>query len=171
MGRLIFITGAARSGKSRRAVELAQAWGSASVYVATYRVDPSDTEMTERIHRHRAERPDWRTLEAPDDIAAELLKLQPRPSGVILDCLTLWIGARFADTDANLVNSWEHQLQRLQGSPWPTVIVSNELGWSLVPPDASSRRFRDLAGTLAQRSATAADEVWLMVAGCPLQLK
>jgi len=33
------------------------------------------------------------------------------------------------------------------------------------------RRFRDLAGWLGQRTAAAADEAWLLVAGCPLRLK
>jgi adenosylcobinamide kinase/adenosylcobinamide-phosphate guanylyltransferase len=49
--------------------------------------------------------------------------------------------------------------------------VSNELGWSLVPPEPQARRFRDLAGTLAQMTAAAAEEAWLMIAGCALRLK
>jgi adenosylcobinamide kinase/adenosylcobinamide-phosphate guanylyltransferase len=171
MGKLIFITGPVRSGKSRRAVEYAKPWGEDAVFVATYRSDPHDSEMMERVRRHRAERPAWRTLEAPPDAAASLAQLAPPPSGVILDCLTLWVSARFADSDEAITAAWGAQLSAFKAASWPTVIVSNELGWSLVPADAPARRFRDLAGALAQLSAAAADEAWLMVAGCALRLK
>jgi len=171
MSELIFITGPSRSGKSRRAVEQAERWGGDTVFVATYRADASDLEMMERVRRHRAERPGWRTLEAPADVAAALTTLAPPPSGVILDCLTLWASARFADRDESIANAWSAQLSAFKAAPWPIIIVSNELAWGLVPPEPQARRFRDLAGTLAQLSAAAATEVWLMVAGCPLQLK
>lgn len=171
MSTVVFITGATRSGKSRLAIDKARAWGDGVVFVATYCLDARDSEMTERVRRHRAERPDWRTLEAPLDIGAALAALPTPPTGVIVDCLTLWLGARFEDSDANLIGSWDRQLAAFRAAAWPTVIVSNELGWSLVPPEASARRFRDLAGSLAQRTAAAADEAWLTVAGCPLQIK
>jgi adenosylcobinamide kinase/adenosylcobinamide-phosphate guanylyltransferase len=171
MSELIFITGPSRSGKSRRAVEQAERWGGDTVFVATYRADASDLEMVERVRRHRAERPGWRTLEAPADVAAALTTLSPPPSGEILDCLTLWAGARFADSDESIANAWSAQLSAFKAAPWPIIIVSNELAWGLVPPEPQARRFRDLAGTLAQLTAAAATEVWLMVAGCPLQLK
>src|ERR1700678_3705147 len=67
--------------------------------------------------------------------------------------------------------AWRLQLAAFVAPPWPTIIVSSELGWSLVPPEPLARRFRDLAGTLAQLTAAAADEVWLMVGGCPLKIK
>jgi adenosylcobinamide kinase / adenosylcobinamide-phosphate guanylyltransferase len=175
MGELTFITGPTRSGKSRRAVEQAKSWGNDAVFVATYASDDHDAEMVERVRRHRAERPGWRTLEAPLeeplDVAASLARLSPRPSGVIIDCLTLWAGARLADSDEAITAAWQMQLSAFATVPWPTIIVSNELGWSLVPPEPLARRFRDLTGTLAQLTAAAADEVWLMVAGCPLKIK
>jgi len=171
MSELIFITGPSRSGKSRRAVEQAARWGSDTVFVATYRADAGDLEMMQRVQRHRAERPGWRTLEAPTDVAAALAALSPAPSGVILDCLTLWVGARFDDMDEAIVSAWNAQISRFKAAPWPVIIVSNELAWGLVPPEAQARRFRDIAGTLAQLTTAAASEAWLMVAGCPLRLK
>jgi adenosylcobinamide kinase / adenosylcobinamide-phosphate guanylyltransferase len=171
LGELTFITGPVRSGKSQRAVEHAKIWGSDMVFVATYRSDPEDIEMAERLRRHREQRPAWRTLEAPLDVAASLALMDPRPSGVILDCLTLWASARFADTDQAITTEWSAQLSAFKTAPWPMVIVSNELGWSLVPPERESRRFRDLAGSLAQMAAAAADQAWLMIAGCALRVK
>jgi adenosylcobinamide kinase/adenosylcobinamide-phosphate guanylyltransferase len=171
MGELTFITGPARSGKSQRAIELAKGWGSDTVFIATYQTDTHDSEMMERVRRHRAQRPAWRTLEAPADVAASLATLAPPPSGAILDCLTLWAGARFAEADEAITAAWSAQLSEFKAASWPTVVVSNELGWSLVPTEPQARRFRDLAGTLAQLTSAAADDVWLMIAGCPLQLK
>jgi adenosyl cobinamide kinase/adenosyl cobinamide phosphate guanylyltransferase len=171
MSKLIFLTGPVRSGKSRHAVELAREWGSDVVFVATYRLSPDDQEMSERVQRHRAERPPWRTLDAPYDVASALAELQPPPTGALLDSLTLWASDRFGETDAEILAEWEEQLAHFRRAPWPMVIVGDEIGWSPVPADAALRRFRDLVGMMAQRTAAAADEAWLLVAGCPVRLK
>ena len=172
MADVIFITGPARSGKSRRAVEIAQAWGEDVIFVATYRSDPGDAEMAERVRRHRAERKaSWRTLEAPADIVQALADLRPKPSGVIIDSLVLWLGDRFDQGDAALMAGWQCQLDGFRAAPHPVVIVGDEIGWGPVPMDKELRRFRDLAGLLGQRTAALASEAWLMVAGCGVRLK
>ncbi len=172
MGRLHFITGPVRSGKSRFALELARGWGEGVVYAATYRVDPEDEEMADRVRRHREERPStWRTLEAPGDLASALAHLEPPPSGLVLDCLTVWLAGRLEASDEGILDGWQRLLAYLQQAPWLTVIVGNEVGWSLVPVEPELRRFRDLAGWLGQATAREADEAWLLVAGCPLRLK
>lgn len=172
MAEIIFITGPTRSGKSRRAVEIAQAWGDEVVFVATYRSDPDDAEMVERVRLHRAERnAKWRTLEAPADIAQVLADLQPASSGAVIDSLTLWLADRFDQDDSGLVATWEHQLDRFSAAPYPVLIVGDEIGWAPVPMDKALRRFRDLAGLLGQRTAARASEAWLMVAGCGVRLK
>ncbi len=172
MSRLIYLTGPVRSGKSRRAVEMAKAWGPDVVFVATYRPPlTADGEMDERVRLHRAERPAWRTLEAPDDIVAALSALKPRPAGVIIDCLTLWISDRFSETDTTIISKWDGLIGQLGRASHPVVIVGNEIGWAPVPADAGLRRFRDLSGTLGQHTAAAAHEAWLMVSGCPVRLK
>jgi adenosyl cobinamide kinase/adenosyl cobinamide phosphate guanylyltransferase len=90
---------------------------------------------------------------------------------VLLDCLTLWTSDRLGNSDEQIVDEWNRQLLAFQSAAWPTMVVTNELGWGLVPPDPQARRFRDLAGTLAQRTAVVADAVWLLIAGCPMRLK
>ena len=172
MGKLIYLTGPVRSGKSRRAVELGREWGDGVVFVATWRPLAGDAEMAERVRRHRAERPaDWRVLEAPHAVGGALAAVRPAPSGVVMDCLTLWLSDRMELSDDAIVVDWEAELARFRASPWPMVIVGNEVGWSLVPEHPALRRFRDLAGTLGQRTAAAADEAGLFVAGCPVRLK
>ena len=172
MSHLVYLTGPVRSGKSRRAVETARPWGEGVVFIATYRPPPSaDGEMDERIRRHRAERPAWRTLEAPATLPAALAALHPPPSGILLDSLTLWASDRFQQADDAIVEEWSTALTALKSAPFPAVIVGDEIGWTPVPADPSLRRFRDLVGTLGQRTAAAADEAWLLVAGCPVRLK
>jgi adenosylcobinamide kinase/adenosylcobinamide-phosphate guanylyltransferase len=172
MADLIFLTGPVRSGKSRRAVEIARGWGDAVVYVATYRADAGDAEMAERVRLHRAERAAaWRTLEAPADIAQALAELRPRPSGAVVDSLVLWLADRFDQDDAGLIAAWQRQLDGFRAAPHPVIVVGDEIGWSPVPIDRELRRFRDLAGLLGQRTAAQASQAWLMVAGCGVQLK
>jgi adenosylcobinamide kinase/adenosylcobinamide-phosphate guanylyltransferase len=167
-----FITGPVRSGKSAWAVARAREWGEQVVFVATYRNDPFDPEMLERLRRHRAERPvTWRTLEAPSDPAAAIAALRPVPAGVLLDCMTLWLSDRLEASDAAILDAWDRQLAAFAAAPWPVLLVSNEVGWSLVPEEPALRRFRDLAGWINQRTAAAAEEAWLCVAGCRLRLK
>src|SRR5665213_3531936 len=169
---LIFLTGPTRSGKSRRAVEIARAWGDGVAFVATYRADAGDAEMAERLRRHRAERPAaWRTLEAPADIAQALAELRPQPSGAVIDSLVLWLADRLDRDDADLMAAWELELDGFCAAPHPVIVVGDEIGWAPVPMDRELRRFRDLAGLLGQRTAARASEAWLMVAGCGVRLK
>lgn len=172
MAELIFITGPTRSGKSRRAVEIAQGWGDDVAFVATYRADPADAEMADRIRRHRAERKAaWRTLEAPADIAAALAEMKPTPSGVVIDSIVLWLADRFDRDDDSLIAEWQRQLESFRAAPYPVVVVGDEIGWGPVPMDRELRRFRDLAGIIGQRTAARASEAWLMVAGCGVRLR
>ncbi|RAI44511.1 bifunctional adenosylcobinamide kinase/adenosylcobinamide-phosphate guanylyltransferase [Rhodoplanes roseus] len=171
MGDLIFLTGPVRSGKSRRAVEIATAWGDGVVFVATYRRDPDDAEMAERVRRHQSERPAaWRTLEAPATVSAALAALDPPPTGVVIDSLILWLADRFERDEAAL-DEWSRELETFRAASYPVVVIGDEIGWSPVPAEPSLRRFRDLAGFLGQRTAAAATEAWLMVAGCPVRLR
>ena len=172
MGKITFVTGPVRSGKSTWAVQKAMDWGEGVVFVATYRPDPGDPEMVERLRRHRAERPAaWRTLEAPADPAAALAALAPPPTGVLMDCLTLWLGDRMEASDRAILGAWDRQMKAFAEAPWPVLLVSNEVGWGPVPEDPMVRRFRDLAGWLNQGAASMAQEAWLCVAGCRLRLK
>jgi adenosylcobinamide kinase / adenosylcobinamide-phosphate guanylyltransferase len=165
--RLTLVLGGARSGKSRYAESLITALPPPWVYVAT--AEALDAEMTERIAVHRARRGgDWRTIEAPHDLARALAA--PAGAPVLVDCLTLWLSNRMlaqADVDAETARL-EDALDRRAS---PLVLVSNEVGSGIVPDNALARRFRDLQGRLNQCMAARADRVVLMVAGLPLTVK
>jgi adenosyl cobinamide kinase/adenosyl cobinamide phosphate guanylyltransferase len=125
--------------------------------------------MAARIKAHRARRgAEWRTVEAPCDLAAALAACGRMP--VLVDCLTLWLSNLMlaeADIDAEV----ERLETALAAAAAPVVLVANEVGSGIVPDHPLGRRFRDLQGTLNQRLAAGADRVVLMVAGLPLAVK
>ncbi len=138
-------------------------WG----YVAT--AEAGDAEMAERIAAHRARRSaQWRTVEAPRDLAAALHAAQSIP--VLVDCLTLWL-SNLMLAEANIDLEIERLEMALGAATAPVVLVANEVGSGIVPEHPLGRRFRDLQGVLNQRVAARADRVVLVVAGLPLFLK
>ncbi|TCS17464.1 bifunctional adenosylcobinamide kinase/adenosylcobinamide-phosphate guanylyltransferase [Caulobacter sp. BK020] len=166
------VLGGARSGKSAFAQGAAEALAAESggrlVMVAT--AQAFDSEMTERIARHRLDRgAAWTTLEAPLDIASALEALGANDI-VVVDCLTLWLSNLMLDERdaAAAVGELVEAAGRFPGTLW---LVSNEVGFGIVPDNALARRFRDEAGRLHQALAHAADAVTLVVAGLSLRLK
>lgn len=173
---LTLILGGARSGKSRLALQRAQATGQPVSFIAT--AQAHDTEMAERIARHQAERPaHWATIEAPLDLAGAI---RAAPSGmVVVDCLTLWLtnwlcrpesGGWPAARAALLAAVAERRT--LKGiNTGDLILVSNETGLGIIPLGELTRRFVDEAGWLNQDLAQRADEVIFVAAGLPLTLK
>jgi adenosylcobinamide kinase/adenosylcobinamide-phosphate guanylyltransferase len=165
---LTLVLGGARSGKSRYAERLVASQPPPWTYVAT--AQALDDEMAHRIGEHRARRGDrWRTVEASSNLPEALAAL-PADAAVLVDCLTLWLSNRLlAEADiAAEVERLDAVLAQMRGR---VVLVSNEVGFGIVPDNALARRFRDLQGTLNQRMAARADQVVLMVAGLPLYVK
>ena len=171
MSRFILVTGGARSGKSRFAVELAKSLGRRIVYVATGKA--TDEEMRWRIARHRRERPrSWRTIEASEPAQA-ILHVPEATDGILLDCLTMEVSARLVrgDTDRAIERRIRALCEAIQHAACPVIVVTNEVGAGVVPVSALGRRFRDIAGVANQIAAGFADEVYLLVAGIPLHMK
>ncbi|MEH3123254.1 MAG: bifunctional adenosylcobinamide kinase/adenosylcobinamide-phosphate guanylyltransferase [Sphingomonas phyllosphaerae] len=161
------VLGGARSGKSRHAQALVEACAAPWRFVAT--AQAFDAEMAERIAQHRADRSDaWQTIEAPLALPETIAAVA---DGVLLvDCLTLWT-SNLLLAEADIEAATDALVAALTGSAARIVLVSNEVGWGIVPDNALARRFRDVAGRVNQRVAAAADRVDLLVAGLPMSLK
>lgn len=167
MAELALVVGGARSGKSRYAEGLVRRRPGPWHYIAT--AEAWDQEMADRIAQHRTDRgPDWITHEAPRDLAGVLRSIGN--GQVLVDCLTLWLsnhllaGSDIAAETAGLEAA-------LAACPCPVTLVSNEVGWGIVPENALARAFRDAQGRLNQRLAARADLVLTTIAGLPLALK
>jgi adenosylcobinamide kinase/adenosylcobinamide-phosphate guanylyltransferase len=164
------VLGGARSGKSTFAQRMAEAAavGGRPVLIATGQA--FDDEMRERIARHQADRGDaWQTIEAPMDLVGALDGLGEQEM-VVVDCLTLWLSNHML-AEHDLATERSTLLEAVANCPARLWLVSNEVGWGVVPETALGRRFRDEAGRLHQDLAAIADEMILVVAGLPLRLK
>jgi adenosylcobinamide kinase/adenosylcobinamide-phosphate guanylyltransferase len=166
--RLTLVLGGAASGKSAFAETLIKTSGRKMVYLATAQV--FDDEMQAKIQRHQDMRgKDWDTIEEP-------LKLQPilmsvdADKSVLLDCATMWLSNNLL-ADTNLPEAEADLLSGLAQCPASVVVVSNEVGLSVVPENALARRFRQAQGELNQRLAQQADLVVNVIAGLPHVLK
>lgn len=179
MSRITLILGGARSGKSSYALKLAEESRKSVTFIAT--AQAFDDEMSARIQKHKAERPaSWETLELPLHIAPSVSQI--KSDVVILDCITLWVTnllMQFVNDD--LVDEapfmqvsqaeTEKLLAAIRNTELDWLIVSNEVGLSLVPPYQMGRVYRDALGWVNQRLAQEADKVIFMVAGIPMNVK
>lgn len=179
--QLTLVLGGVRSGKSAFAEKLVRELDQPTRYVATGQV--TDAEMAERIRRHRESRPaDWATIEEPLEPAealASALAEAVHPNAVLIDSLDTWVSNLLLKHESqptsdleSLTMSQVDQLVKAGQHPFTSVVmVSSEVGLSLVSPNQLGRRFQDLLGLVNQRVAAAADQVYLVVAGIPVEIK
>lgn len=185
---LHLITGGSRSGKSEHARRLAEAAGERRLFIATALVP--DEEMRQRVARHRAARrgAGWETWEEEQDLAGAFGRIgeQGQYDVVVCDCLTLWVNNLLYAATRNRTTRHgaalgEEALEEdeiaararelcaaARAIPAQVFFVTNEVGLGIVPADALSRRFRDLAGRCNQVVAALADSVTFMVSGIPI---
>lgn len=180
-GKIIFVTGGCRSGKSEFAERLALQSRETVYYLATGVV--TDEEMKERVLQHQQRRPaDWHTIEEPYALEQAVAKLKPRQGLLLVDSLSGWMTNLMYH---NNLDNWEWDRDREQQAlsrvksflreitekQLSCIIVGDEVGLGLVPPTKEGRVFRDLNGKANQLVAAGADDVYLVVSGIPVKIK
>ena len=178
-GKLIFVNGGARSGKSRFAEEIAHKSGKQVVYIAT--AQAGDPEMKVRIRKHKERRPkNWITIEEPINVKTLIDKMGLKDNIILVDCLTLLTSnlllrdkKKIGDEDyeKEILNELEKMSLSAVQVPSTVIIVSNEVGMGLVPDKSLGRFYRDILGKANNIIAQKADEVFFMVSGIPLKIK
>ena len=177
----VFVTGGARSGKSRYAEALAahfanKSRGEAVTYVAT--LSPSDDEMTRRIAQHRARRPaSWHTVEAHLEVARAILEVEREV--ILLDCLSGFVSNLLLEHENRgevavtnvILEEVEAVIGAVQTSQKTVIVVSNEVGSGVVPAYPLGRWYRDALGTANARVARSCDAAVLISVGIPQVLK
>jgi adenosylcobinamide kinase/adenosylcobinamide-phosphate guanylyltransferase len=172
MAKTVFVTGGARSGKSRIAEEIAGGLGAPICYIATGQA--KDSEMAERIAAHRRRRGEkWHTVEEPLHLCEAVKEADGRFEAIMIDCVTLWLTNLLLtyDDDERPLAEVRMLAELLPELTTPLILVSNEVGMGIVPENALARTFRDLAGRANEILAATADEVYVMFSGIPLRLK
>lgn len=176
MGKLVFITGGARSGKTSHALKRVMEHEAPRLYIAT--AEALDDEMRARIEAHKKEREGngFDTIESPVEVAQALKGTSREYGAVLMDCLTLWLSnlmgrAGEAQGELDIDKEARGLLEALRRTGSDVYVVSNEVGMGIVPDNALARAFRDKAGKLNRLMASEADEAWMLVSGLPLRLK
>ncbi len=179
MAEIVLVTGGSRSGKSSYALQLAQISRPPRIYIATCPVE--DDEMHRRVLRHQEEREamQWETIEETVDVAG-VLDGAYNYNVVLIDCLTLWVSNLLLDVESagNEMTEDDIELECLrlvktcrEFIDGLVILVTNEVGWGIVPESPLARRYRDLAGRCNQTVAAEADAAVLLVSGIPVTLK
>lgn len=179
------LLGGQKSGKSRHAELQARAWLEASpahqaILIAT--AQAHDSEMAQRITRHRSDRaarvPQLQTVEEPLALPEAIARLSTPQTLLVVDCLNLWLTnmlmpmrAEDAFNSAQIHTQTTALQHALAQAPGPVVLVSNEIGLGLIPMQPAVRHFVDELGLLNQALAQSCAQVLLMVAGLPMALK
>lgn len=180
MARIVLVTGGARSGKSSFAESLYKDTNDV-VYIATMRA--CDSEMEDRIKLHRQSRPkEWVTFEG----SYNLFEAVPNSRNYLLDCLTILASNIMFDmtkdyeripveiqmeVENKVVEEIEKLVERVESIDGSLVIVTNEVGDSIVPENHIARVYRDIVGRVNQRVARLCSEVYLVICGIPLRIK
>jgi len=164
-----YVTGGARSGKSRYAQEMALKLSKTPVYVATAHI--WDKDFAERVDRHKAERgPEWTSIECEQNI--HLLPIENQV--VVIDCVTLWLTNLFMATEQDIEKTlavFKLEIDGIAALDGKFIIISNEIGMGVHAETELGRKFTDLQGWANQYVAGKADEAIFMVSGLPMTLK
>lgn len=185
MGRIVFVTGGARSGKSIFAEQYCIENSKNLGYIAT--AEALDNEMKDRIKKHQFQRGDlWTTYERPLDIELVISNIMNSHEYVLLDCITMYISNMMFRNELNFDTISEEKANEIEAeislsivkildgvkvSSGNLVIVSNEIGLGIVPDNKLSRIYRDYVGRANQICAKHADEVYLVVSAIPVKIK
>lgn len=177
-GKLILVTGGARSGKSSFAEKLAKKANKDVTYLATCQA--LDEEMALRIEEHKKRRPkNWKTIEEPLNASSVIEKEGKSDRVILLDCLALLVANLIfskGDSTSELIdqavlNEIKTLAKVSKDVPASVIIVTNEVGMGIVPEYPLGRAYRDTLGKANQILASEADEVYLLICGIPVNVK
>ncbi|MBQ7631045.1 MAG: bifunctional adenosylcobinamide kinase/adenosylcobinamide-phosphate guanylyltransferase [Selenomonadaceae bacterium] len=179
MGKIIFVTGGTRSGKSKFAEKLAlKIGGGKAAYIATAQI--FDDEMAHRVKLHKERRKEnWITFESPFNADKSILFAAETFDAILFDCVTIYLSnflcaANLEDTE-KIYRDAEFLINRLidaaENSNATIIFVSNEVGAGIVPENKLARIFRDIAGLANQTIAENSEKVFLTVAGIAVDIK
>ena len=172
MGKITFILGGARSGKSSYAAKLAGRKPKKVAFIATSTA--SDKEMKRRIAIHQKERPvSWKTFEEALNITPLIKNIGNRFNIIIIDCLTLLVSNMMFNgfSQTRIEKEIGLMLETLAGIRAESIIVSNEVGLGIIPKNKVARAFRDIAGRVNQIAAKKSNNLCFMVSGIPWRIK
>lgn len=179
-GKLILVTGGARSGKSEFAEKFMRAYTQKTAYIATAEI--LDLEMRERVNIHKLRRLDsfWLNFEAPYAAHELIAKLPQAAEGILFDCLTLYVSnmlyknyqeVPFEEKIKTVRENIQLLVQAAKRSQKTVLFVTNEVGLGIVPDNELAREYRDIIGWVNQWLAEQCEHVFFTVCGQAVDVK
>jgi adenosylcobinamide kinase/adenosylcobinamide-phosphate guanylyltransferase len=167
---IVLITGGIKSGKSRRALDIArEEWKVSPAapvsFIAT--AEALDDEMKLRIKKHQEERMGlgFITIEEPLELDRAIAGALPR---ALVDCLPLWVNnVMYYKREDDFSRLLDASIQNMKDC----IVVTNETGLGNVPFDEETRRYNLLLAEANRKIAAAADRVELLISGIPVRIK
>ncbi len=170
-GRVILVTGAARSGKSEWAERLAALSGQSVVYIATAQRYEGDRDWDARIDQHVERRPQsWRSLEVPFDLSGTIAAGSAEEC-FLVDSIGSWVGNALEMNDDDWQLYCDELIASVKSSVVNLIFVSEETGWGVIPAYPMGRLFRDRLGRLVRALGQVADQTFLVVAGFAIDVQ
>lgn len=173
-GKLVFITGGVRSGKSSFAEQyLMDEQAKRNVYVATGVA--VDREMKERIKRHQDDREnysvEWVTIEQPRNFEQIIPGIQ-QDDGILWDCVTTWLANELYDGQMEKVEQQLYEtIDQLLEKVKVVVIVSNEVLDEPISTYEYTALYQAWIGRIHQKLVAKADYAFEMEYGFSHQWK
>lgn len=188
MGKIILVTGGASSGKSEFAeglLESIKKQDEKPLYIATSRI--FDEEMQEKKLKHikRRQAFNWDCLEIHEGVG-EFIRDKVFNRKILIDCVTMLITNIIFEFDKNfdgkdrttslkIKEEVELQIGEIikvaREKDIDLILVTNEIGLSVVPENSLSRFFVKLSGEINNVLAKNSDEVYFVVSGIPMKIK
>lgn len=198
---MILVTGGASSGKSAFAERYAAYLGHKGIYIATSQIIDDEMERRIELHRTKRLESGfaWETYEEPYDLTERInqinsdytkvdqahdMEADMSPPVVLVDCMTMWLTnwllsyerqeTEYEPQDKvqqQIVSKMDDLLEAVTAFQGKIILVTNEVGDSITPQQRLGRRFRDLAGLMNQHLAAKSEQVFLVTAGIPIELK
>jgi len=167
---LTLVSGPGRSGKSRWAEHLAERTAMPVLYLATAPRLEGDASWQARLREHRRRRPpNWGCLEVGGHLT-ETLQGCNSEALLLIDSLGTWLVHHLGDDDQRWSERCGSLLQALKGCHQPVILVTEEVGWGVMPTTAVGRMFRDRLGALQAALEAKATASWLVVHGRAMPL-
>ena len=182
MGKITLITGGSRSGKSTFAEKILEKEDDV-LYIATAVV--TDSEMEKRIEKHKLRRNQkWETYEGFTKLDQAIKKSSRKY--IMLECIGTMVTNIIFEKNYDFDNITSDDIEKLEKdiikevdniissvkhSDKHILIVTNEVGYSVVSEYKLSRIFVDILGRVNQFIARVSDEVYMVACGLPIKLK
>ena len=169
-GQIILVTGAASSGKSEWAENLAFQQTKPVVYIATAQSDSQDQEWCLKIAKHRQRRPSsWQIKEIPTQLNQAINSSSPQTC-LLIDSLGTWVANLLNQNDADWQFTVQELLQTIDTRKTDLILVAEETAWGVVPAYESGRLFRNRLGNLIRQIGSISDAVYLVTGGYAIDL-